>query len=128
MRADRGVFNTQAERLVMQDRITVATSSGITGELKHASLDMKTQTLRSHQPVSFQLPNGTVSANALTFSSGKHVLTFRGRVKVHLDKKDKGDKDKSASKPAPETKGSAQAGTGTVTEAAAPAHNGAAPE
>jgi lipopolysaccharide export system protein LptC len=89
MQAVRGVFNSKDERLVMQDRITVATSSGVTGELKHASLDMDTQTLRSHQPVSFDLSNGTVKANALTFRSQDHILIFRGKVAVHLVKKPK---------------------------------------
>jgi lipopolysaccharide export system protein LptC len=89
MQAVRGVFNSEAERLVMQDRITVATSSGVTGELKHASLDMESQTLRSHQPVSFNLSNGTVKANALTFRSQDHILIFRGKVAVHLVRKPK---------------------------------------
>jgi lipopolysaccharide export system protein LptC len=97
MTAVRGVFDSRIEKLVMQDRITVATSSGVTGELKHATLDMKTQTLRSHQPVSFILPNGNVKANALTFESGKKTLTFRGKVKVHVVKKQK--KDADAAKP-----------------------------
>jgi lipopolysaccharide export system protein LptC len=95
MRAMRGVFNSKTERLVMQDKITVATSSGVTGELKHASLNAKTQILRSHRPVSFVLPNGTVNANALTFNSAQSVLTFRGKVRVHIVKKEKA-KDESA--------------------------------
>ena len=86
MDAVRGVFDSKAERLVMQEQITIATSSGVTGELKHASLDTKNQILRSHRPVSFVLPNGTVNANALTFSSAEHTLTFRGKVKVHIVK------------------------------------------
>ncbi len=76
----------------MQDKITVATSSGITGELKRASLDMKNQILRSHQPVWFMLTSGTVKANALTFSSADSTLTFRGKVRVHLVKQAKDDK------------------------------------
>src|SRR3990170_8180262 len=64
MQAVRGIFNSQIERLVMQDKITLATSSGITGTLKHATLDLKTQTLRSHRPVAFDMTNGTVRANA----------------------------------------------------------------
>jgi lipopolysaccharide export system protein LptC len=93
MTATRGIFDSKIEKLIMQDRITVATSSGVTGELKHATLDMQTQTLRSHRPVSFVLPNGTVSSNALTFESGKKTLTFRGKVKVHVVKKQKKDAD-----------------------------------
>jgi lipopolysaccharide export system protein LptC len=88
MEATRGVFNSETERLVMQEKITVATSSGVSGELKNASLDMKNQTLRSHRPVHFELTNGNVKANALTFHSGEHTLIFRGRVLVHLVKQD----------------------------------------
>ena len=99
MRAIRGVFNSKTERLVMQEKITVATSSGITGELKHASLNAKTQTLRSHRPVSFVLPNGTVNASALTFNSAQSVLTFRGKVRVHILKKEKPNEE--SAKPAP---------------------------
>jgi lipopolysaccharide export system protein LptC len=98
MEAVRGVFDSKIERLVMQEKITVATSSGVTGELKHASLDMKTQTLRSHQPVTFILTNGSVKANAMTLESGKHTLTFRGKVLVHLIKPQDDAKD-AARKP-----------------------------
>jgi lipopolysaccharide export system protein LptC len=94
MEAVRGVFDSEAERLVMQEKITVATSSGVSGELKHATLDMKNQTLRSHSPVHFELTNGNVKANALTFHSGEHTLIFRGNVVVHLIKPDDGDDDK----------------------------------
>ena len=58
MQAVRGLFNSERERLVMQDDIRVSTSSGITGKLTYASLDMKNQLLRSHQRVVFDLPNG----------------------------------------------------------------------
>jgi lipopolysaccharide export system protein LptC len=109
MNADRGIFDSRIEKLVMQDRITVATSSGITGELKYATLDMKSQTLRSHRPVSFQLTNGNVRANALTFQSSKHTLTFRGKVFVHLNKT---AKDTDAAAPAPKPAAPATTGAG----------------
>jgi lipopolysaccharide export system protein LptC len=96
MDAVRGVFDSKAERLVMKEKITIATSTGITGELKNASLETKTQTLRSHLPVSFVLTGGSVKANALTFSSGKSTLTFRGKVFVHILKRDKEGKPDKA--------------------------------
>jgi lipopolysaccharide export system protein LptC len=100
MNAVRGVFDSKSERLVMQDRITVATSSGITGELKHASLMAKTQTLRSHRPVFFNLPNGTISARALTFRSSDSTLTFRGKVHVHVVRKQAAPKQAAKAEPA----------------------------
>ncbi|MGI8724548.1 MAG: LPS export ABC transporter periplasmic protein LptC [Methyloceanibacter sp.] len=96
MNAVRGVFDTRIERLVMQEKITIATSSGVSGTLKHATLDMKTQTLRSHRPVSFVMPSGTVSASALTLRSADHELEFRGKVKVHLTKTPKPEKEGAA--------------------------------
>ena len=86
MDAVRGTFNSKAEHLSMKEQINIKTSSGVVGRLKHATLDMKTQTLRSHLPVAFDMTNGTVRANALTFQSSKNILLFRGKVAVHLIK------------------------------------------
>jgi lipopolysaccharide export system protein LptC len=86
MDAVRGTFNSKAEHLSMEEQINIKTSSGVVGRMKHATLDMKTQTLRSHLPVAFDLTNGTVRANALTFQSSKNILLFRGKVAVHLIK------------------------------------------
>jgi len=123
MDATRGIYDSKAERLVMQDRITIATSSGITGKLKHASLDTKNQVLRSHQPVSFILPNGTVRASALTLQSAEHTLTFRGKVKVHIVKAEQqtkpAAKDEAPSAlsvpPMPEETGALPEDTGALT-------------
>ena len=87
MQAVRGKFDSKIERLIMKDRITISTSAGVTGELSYATLDMTTQTLRSHNPVSFKLTNGTVRANALTLRSKENTLVFRGKVAVHLEGK-----------------------------------------
>jgi lipopolysaccharide export system protein LptC len=89
MKAVRGKFDSKTERLLMKDRITIETSAGVTGELSYATLDMATQTLRSHNPVSFKLTNGTVRANALTLRSRENTLLFRGKVAVHLTGKKK---------------------------------------
>jgi lipopolysaccharide export system protein LptC len=86
MQAVRGLFNSESELLIMQDDIRVSTSSGVTGKLTQASLDTKGQILRSHQPVAFDLPNGTVRARALTLHSAEKTLLFRGKVHVHIIK------------------------------------------
>ncbi|MBM3543143.1 MAG: hypothetical protein FJX44_01345 [Alphaproteobacteria bacterium] len=101
MTAKRGVFDSTAERLVMQDKITVATDSGVDGELRHATLDMKTQTLRSHLPVFFNLPNGKVTARAMKLRSDVSELTFLGKVHVHLVKPPK-EEGKTSASPKPE--------------------------
>ncbi len=144
MEATRGVYNNDSDRLVMLDKITVATSSGVTGELTYASLDTKDQILRAHQRVHFELPNGTVKASALTFSSPGHVLTFRGNVRVHIvkpqqdaDAKSVDGKPKAVGAQAPEAQpnhtaaaSSAADTTGTApdTSASTPDTTGAAPD
>ncbi len=100
MKAVRGKFDSKTERLLMKDRITIETSAGVTGELSYATLDMATQTLRSHNPVSFKLTNGTVRANALTLRSRENTLVFRGKVAVHLT-----GKKKPAARTAPQATG-----------------------
>ena len=106
----------------MQEKINLATSSGITGELMHATLDTKTQTLRSHRPVFFLLTGGSVRANALTFRSAEKTLTFRGKVLVHIDKKvkeeEKGPKAEAEGSPAippmPQATGAQSESTGAM--------------
>jgi lipopolysaccharide export system protein LptC len=114
MNAISGLFNNRTEKLWMKEKITIATSSGITGELKRASLDMKTQTLRSHQPVWFELERGSVKANALTFRSADSTLTFRGKVRVHLVKEAKDTKDANKDKPASKEKPAPKDATAAV--------------
>jgi lipopolysaccharide export system protein LptC len=136
MEAARGVYNSDDDRLVMLDKITVATSSGITGELTYASLDTKDQILRAHQRVHFELPNGTVKANALTFSSHDHVLTFRGNVHVHIIKPQQGAGAKStgdkppvgAQASATQPNDSAATNTAAVTAGTAPQTTTSSPD
>ena len=42
--------------------------------------------MRSHQPVAFDMPSGTVRANAMTLNSAIEDATFRGKVRVHINK------------------------------------------
>ncbi len=89
MRAVRGKFDSKKERLILKDKITLATSAGLTGELSYATIDMKNQILRSHNPVKLDMPSGTVRANAMTLYSDKNEIVFRGNVAVHLNPKKK---------------------------------------
>ena len=101
MEAVRGLFNSGSERLIMQDDIRVSTSSGLTGKLTFASLDTKNQIVRSHSPVVFDLPNGSVRAKAMTLDSVAKTLTFRGKVRVHINKVEKKVAGGGAATPAP---------------------------
>lgn len=89
MSALRGTFDNEKERLVMQEKIRVQTSSGITGQLTLAEIDMAKQVLHSPEPVVFQMDRSTVHSETLTFHSAEKVLEFAGDVKVHLVPKPK---------------------------------------
>ncbi len=82
--AIRGTFNSDSQQLVMKDDINIATSSGITGTMTLAYIDMKKQVLHSPKPVFFQTANGTVRSDQLTMLSGEHQIQFIGHVRVHL--------------------------------------------
>ena len=99
MRAVRGKFDSKKERLILKDEITLATSAGLTGELSYATIDMKRQILRSHNPVALDLPAGTVRANAMTLYSETNKIVFRGNVAVHLQARE-GTASGRAAKPA----------------------------
>src|SRR4029078_5259364 len=78
MDAVRGTFNSKGEHLSMKERINIKTSSGVVGRLKQATLDMKTQTLRSHLPVAFDITSGTHPPHCLNLQVSKNILLFRG--------------------------------------------------
>jgi lipopolysaccharide export system protein LptC len=121
MRAVRGKFDSKTERLIMKDRITIATSAGVTGELKYATLDMPTQTLRSHNPVFFKLTNGTVRANAMTLRSSENTLVFRGKVAVQFSSpklvETATSPDAAPAQPAPPQVGGVSVGSGSLVAA-----------
>ncbi len=99
MNAVRGLFNSESERLALQDDIRIATSSGLVGKLTYATIEMDSQIIRSHSPVTFDMPSATLRANALTLRSSESTLIFRGKVRLHIDrteKKEEGRRHKCA--------------------------------
>ena len=94
---------------------------------------LENQTLRAHQRVHFELTNGTVKANALTFNSGAHTLTFRGKVLVHIIKPEKAADANAADAQSKKVKGEAPqlpdgAAVGTAPETAVAAPNNPVPD
>lgn len=96
--AEKGLYDTKAETLTIENDIRVATSSGMSGLLQRAAIDMKSQTLRSDAPVAFEMINGTVRAATMELRSADRVLTFRGNVRVHIKKQPAKAEKKTAGK------------------------------
>lgn len=94
-----GTFDSKKEQLVMKEKIRVQTSSGITGQLTVAQIDMAKQILHSPAPVVFQMDKSTIRSKTLTFRSAAKELEFAGNVRVHLVPKAKPAAEGQASAP-----------------------------
>lgn len=99
--AVRGMFNSESQRLALQDDIRVATSSGLVGKLSYATIAMDSQVIRSHSPVTFDMPNAKITSNALTLRSSESTLIFRGKVRLHIDRTDNKSAPQAAGNGAP---------------------------
>lgn len=81
-----GIYDTHKETLELNDRIQVRGLSGLDMDLTQASIDMKSGTMESRQPV--EVRQGTSSINADTMKvkeNGKRVV-FDGRVRMVINR------------------------------------------
>ncbi len=85
--APKGTFYTKDEKLDLFGNIEVTTSKGMSASLKTATMDMKSQIMRSHDPVVVRLLNGTVHANTLEIRVPESRVFFRDKVRVHMRKR-----------------------------------------
>lgn len=87
MTAPKGTFDTKDERLTLFDGIDVKSSSGMTGRLIAATVDMKAQRVHSEQPVSFLFLNGKVDARSMEIAMDERVIVFTDDVRVEIRKR-----------------------------------------
>ena len=67
--------------------IRTAQSGGMTARLTRASIDMKTQTIISNEPVDVDFLNGTVRSETMTIHTEEKRVIFRNNVRVHIRKR-----------------------------------------
>lgn len=82
--APKGKFYSKTEKLHLFGGIKVASSTGMVAHLDTADIDMKTQVIRSQDPVEVEHLNGTIKARTMEISMDERVVIFRGQVRVHL--------------------------------------------
>lgn len=82
--ASRGVFDSKANRLDLEQTIKVVSTSGLTADLTQATLLVKENKLTSSAPVRVAMPSGTVTANAMTLEQKTRKVTFTDNVRTHL--------------------------------------------
>jgi lipopolysaccharide export system protein LptC len=82
MTAKTGVYDGNAETLLLTEGISVKTTTGYDVSLSEAALDFKLRTLTSATPVVIKTGEGTIHANSVRMSDGGRKIAFENGVTV----------------------------------------------
>jgi lipopolysaccharide export system protein LptC len=81
-----GIFDTQKESLELYEAVRVTTEKGEEALLKSASVDFKTGTVVSNEPVKVTMGTGEIEAQGMHIRDGGKVVTFTGRVHATIQR------------------------------------------
>jgi lipopolysaccharide export system protein LptC len=82
MTARVGLFETQADRLTLNDNILVS-SENFQARMSEAVINVRTSQIVSEKPVEVTMPQGTINANRLEVTNSGSVIRFeRGVIMV----------------------------------------------
>jgi lipopolysaccharide export system protein LptC len=90
--ARAGVYDSQKEQLELNHDIRVTTDDGQEALLASASVDFKTGSVVSNQPVRVTLNGAKVEAQGMRIVEGGKVISFTGRVHTLVEPSASGDK------------------------------------
>lgn len=81
-----GVFDSGADLMKLsvrnaEEHISLKSTSGFTVRLRSGDVNLKAGTLRSSEPVSVLMPNGTVNADSVDVDDNGRHITFAGNVR-----------------------------------------------
>lgn len=82
LQAATGLFDTAREALDLNQDIRIWTDKGEEAMLKSASIDFKTGSVTSREPVSVSVPSGSVVADGLDVVENGRVISFIGNVRA----------------------------------------------
>jgi len=85
LEAKQGVLDTQHERMTLRDDVRVWTENGQEVRLRSASVNFKSGTVVSKEPVVVTLTNGVINAAGVEVTDNGKVLRFSGRVSTVFD-------------------------------------------
>lgn len=96
-----GVFDNKANRLELNEKIKVVSSSGMTADLTQATIMTKAGTIESTQPVRVSTPTAQVNARRMTVDQKAKKVAFSEDVKTHVVGQREGAPALAKAKPAP---------------------------
>jgi len=94
MTAPSGLYDMKAEKLVLNEDIALASSTGYAARLQEAIVDMHSGNVISNKPVKVKLLNGFLDAKRLEISENGAVIRFDGGVSMVLHPDQDSDKAK----------------------------------
>jgi lipopolysaccharide export system protein LptC len=91
-----GVFDTQKEWLELADDIRITTDKGEEALLKSASVDFKSGSVVSREPVKITMATGVVEAQGMQIADSGKKITFTGRVHATIKRHPGEDRSEAA--------------------------------
>lgn len=83
--AANGLYDTKSDSLRLIDNIQIASSSGYSGRLKDALIDVKKGKVVSESPVEVIMLNGTLNANRMEVIDNGELVRFDGDVHMNMN-------------------------------------------
>src|SRR5690606_5615954 len=82
--AGSGIYDSEAETLILKEGIHVTTTSGYEARLEQANVDLKTGNLHSDNPFELFSASGTIRGNEMRISEGGKRILFTNGVSMTL--------------------------------------------
>ena len=82
--ATRGAFDSDANELELLDAIELQSSDGMSARLSRAKVFMKESKIVSNEPVTVEMPTGTLTGNSMVLLQKSRELTFMDGVTARL--------------------------------------------
>ena len=84
LKATRGMLDNKKGEMELFDGVDIDATNGMRAQLDRALIFTKEHRVVSKDPIRAQMPTGTLTANAMDFSTDTRVGKFRGNVTLRL--------------------------------------------
>jgi len=84
MSAVTGIYNSKSETLKLDENIMLSSTTGYSGQLSEAMIDIRKGHVVSEQPVAVQMLKGTLNAKRLEIVDSGELVRFDGGVDMTL--------------------------------------------